>query len=90
MRLQQSGYPTAKLLEVNAAGLLDKFIGQSQAIIGAVFRHIVRLATNSACLCFVLIDEIESIACARRDETPAGNREIMRACQDYVQQRSLY
>ncbi|CAH4032459.1 unnamed protein product [Pieris brassicae] len=59
-------YPRAHLLEINGHGLFSKWFSESGKLVAKVFDRIREIAEDKRLLACILIDEIESLAHARR------------------------
>eukprot|EP00760_Papus_ankaliazontas_P028632 PhM_4_TR3818/c0_g1_i1/m.91972 len=59
-------YPTSQLVEINAHSLFSKWFSESGKQVMMLFRKIKEIVEDPQCLVFVLIDEVESLAAARR------------------------
>lgn len=75
-----SAFLSSCLIEVNASGLLHHSLGKSQHLVSKIFDRIDEIAFDDRTLCFVLFDEVESIASKRLDEISreSGNNEVLR------------
>jgi SpoVK/Ycf46/Vps4 family AAA+-type ATPase len=62
----QSIYPTAVLVEVNAHSLFSRWFSESGKLVSKLFGKINDLCDDEGSLVFVLIDEVESLAAARK------------------------
>ncbi|KAF4553881.1 ATPase-like protein 7 [Elsinoe fawcettii] len=72
-------YASANLIEVNSTGLLDHALGGSQTQVARVFDKVREIAEDELALCFILFNEVESIAGNRSTELARGHAEVMRA-----------
>jgi len=70
-------YPSASLIEVNAAALLDQYVGGSQKLVNSLFFKIQSTISGKKTLCFVLLDEVESVAATRKASHAADSREYL-------------
>ena len=59
-------YPTAVLVEVNAHSLFSRWFSESGKLVSKLFAKIHDLLDDEGSLVFVLIDEVESLAAARK------------------------
>ncbi|XP_039759078.1 pachytene checkpoint protein 2 homolog [Pararge aegeria] len=59
-------FPRTRLLEINAHGLFSKWFSESGKLVARVFARIAELADDRRLLAVVLVDEVESLAAARR------------------------
>ncbi|KAM3719987.1 putative pachytene checkpoint protein [Dirofilaria immitis] len=59
-------YKRIYFVEINSHGLFSKFFSESGKLIQSMFSQIEELAEDSKALVFVLIDEVESLAIARK------------------------
>ena len=62
----QDTYPTAVLVEVNAHSLFSRWFSESGKLVSWLFQKIQDLLDDEGSLVFVLIDEVESLAAARK------------------------
>ena len=62
----QDTYPTAVLVEVNAHSLFSRWFSESGKLVSRLFQKIQDLLDDEGSLVFVLIDEVESLAAARK------------------------
>ena len=62
----QDIYPTAVLVEVNAHSLFSRWFSESGKLVSRLFQKIQDLLDDEGSLVFVLIDEVESLAAARK------------------------
>ena len=62
----QDVYPTAVLVEVNAHSLFSRWFSESGKLVSKLFGKIQDLLDDEGSLVFVLIDEVESLAAARK------------------------
>lgn len=62
----QTIYPTAVLVEVNAHSLFSRWFSESGKLVSKLFGKIQELLDDEGSLVFVLIDEVESLAAARK------------------------
>ncbi|CAJ2644604.1 pachytene checkpoint protein 2 homolog [Trifolium pratense] len=61
-----SRYPQAQLVEVNAHSLFSKWFSESGKLVAKLFQKIQEMVEEDSNLVFVLIDEVESLAAARK------------------------
>ncbi|WJX39186.1 nucleolar component of the pachytene checkpoint [Trifolium repens] len=61
-----SRYPQAQLIEVNAHSLFSKWFSESGKLVAKLFQKIQEMVEEESNLVFVLIDEVESLAAARK------------------------
>ena len=61
----RGAYPHASLVEVNAHSLFSRWFSESGKLVTRLFEKIGDLCDDEACLVFVLVDEVESLAAAR-------------------------
>eukprot|EP00256_Glycine_max_P061218 XP_014630290.1 pachytene checkpoint protein 2 homolog isoform X2 [Glycine max] len=61
-----SRYPQAQLVEVNAHSLFSKWFSESGKLVAKLFQKIQEMVEEESNLVFVLIDEVESLAAARK------------------------
>ncbi|XP_049876545.1 pachytene checkpoint protein 2 homolog [Pectinophora gossypiella] len=59
-------FPRARLLEINAHGLFSKWFSESGKIVARLFDRIQEILEDPRMLVCVLVDEVESLAAARR------------------------
>ena len=59
-------YPTSVLVEVNAHSLFSRWFSESGKLVSRLFQKIQDLLDDEGSLVFVLIDEVESLAAARK------------------------
>ncbi|KAJ0180905.1 hypothetical protein K1T71_002990 [Dendrolimus kikuchii] len=59
-------FPRARLIEINAHGLFSKWFAESGKLVARLFEHITEIVEDRQLLLCVLIDEVESLAHARR------------------------
>ncbi|KHN19256.1 Pachytene checkpoint protein 2 like [Glycine soja] len=59
-------YPQAQLVEVNAHSLFSKWFSESGKLVAKLFQKIQEMVEEESNLVFVLIDEVESLAAARK------------------------
>ena len=59
-------FKRAALVEINAHSLFSRWFSESGKQVMTLFDHLIGMASDRACLVFVLIDEVESLAAARR------------------------
>lgn len=59
-------FPRARLLEINAHALFSKWFAESGKLVARLFERVHELAADPALLTVVLLDEVESLAHARR------------------------
>ncbi|ACO63793.1 predicted protein [Micromonas commoda] len=62
----QDTYPTSVLVEVNAHSLFSRWFSESGKLVSRLFQKIQDLLDDEGSLVFVLIDEVESLAAARK------------------------
>ena len=60
----RGAYPHASLVEVNAHSLFSRWFSESGKLVTRLFEKIGDLCDDEACLVFVLVDEVESLAAA--------------------------
>jgi len=65
IRLGKS-FDSCQLVEINAHSLFSKWFSESGKLVGKLFARIRMIAEDPGCLCFILIDEVESLAAARK------------------------
>ncbi|KAJ4712425.1 pachytene checkpoint protein 2-like [Melia azedarach] len=61
-----SRYPNCQLVEVNAHSLFSKWFSESGKLVAKLFQKIQEMVEEENNLVFVLIDEVESLAAARK------------------------
>ncbi|KAL3642315.1 nucleolar component of the pachytene checkpoint [Castilleja foliolosa] len=61
-----SRYPQCQLIEVNAHSLFSKWFSESGKLVAKLFSKIQEMVEDESNLVFVLIDEVESLAAARK------------------------
>ncbi|CAL0327663.1 unnamed protein product [Lupinus luteus] len=61
-----SRYPLCQLVEVNAHSLFSKWFSESGKLVAKLFQKIQEMVEEESNLVFVLIDEVESLAAARK------------------------
>ncbi|OMP01007.1 Chaperonin ClpA/B [Corchorus capsularis] len=61
-----SRYPQCQLIEVNAHSLFSKWFSESGKLVAKLFQKIQEMVEEENSLVFVLIDEVESLAAARK------------------------
>ncbi|EEF51917.1 pachytene checkpoint protein 2 homolog [Ricinus communis] len=61
-----SRYPQCQLVEVNAHSLFSKWFSESGKLVARLFQKIQEMVEEENNLVFVLIDEVESLAAARK------------------------
>ncbi|GAB4860645.1 nucleolar component of the pachytene checkpoint [Ancistrocladus abbreviatus] len=61
-----SRYPYCQLIEVNAHSLFSKWFSESGKLVAKLFQNIQEMVEEENNLVFVLIDEVESLAAARK------------------------
>ncbi|RAL47566.1 hypothetical protein DM860_011304 [Cuscuta australis] len=61
-----SRYPQCQLIEVNAHSLFSKWFSESGKLVANMFSKIQEMVEDESNLVFVLIDEVESLAAARK------------------------
>ncbi|KAK9926803.1 hypothetical protein M0R45_024014 [Rubus argutus] len=61
-----SRYPQSQLVEVNAHSLFSKWFSESGKLVAKLFQKIQEMVEEETNLVFVLIDEVESLAAARK------------------------
>ncbi|KAF9603223.1 hypothetical protein IFM89_034556 [Coptis chinensis] len=61
-----SRYPQCQLVEVNAHSLFSKWFSESGKLVAKLFQKIQEMVEEENSLVFVLIDEVESLAAARK------------------------
>ncbi|KAG6747116.1 hypothetical protein POTOM_049496 [Populus tomentosa] len=61
-----SRYPQCQLIEVNAHSLFSKWFSESGKLVAKLFQKIQEMIEEENNLVFVLIDEVESLAAARK------------------------
>ncbi|KAI7754797.1 hypothetical protein M8C21_018796, partial [Ambrosia artemisiifolia] len=61
-----SRYPHCQLIEVNAHSLFSKWFSESGKLVAKLFQKIQEMVEEENNLVFVLIDEVESLAAARK------------------------
>ncbi|KAF2293267.1 hypothetical protein GH714_040636 [Hevea brasiliensis] len=61
-----SRYPQCQLVEVNAHSLFSKWFSESGKLVAKLFQKIQEMVEEENNLVFVLIDEVESLAAARK------------------------
>nr|KYP69639.1 Thyroid receptor-interacting protein 13 [Cajanus cajan] len=61
-----SRYPQSQLVEVNAHSLFSKWFSESGKLVAKLFQKIQEMVEEESNLVFVLIDEVESLAAARK------------------------
>ncbi|GKV25994.1 hypothetical protein SLEP1_g35361 [Rubroshorea leprosula] len=61
-----SRYPQSQLVEVNAHSLFSKWFSESGKLVAKLFQKIQEMVEEENNLVFVLIDEVESLAAARK------------------------
>ncbi|KAB2609268.1 pachytene checkpoint protein 2-like protein [Pyrus ussuriensis x Pyrus communis] len=61
-----SRYPQCQLIEVNAHSLFSKWFSESGKLVAKLFSKIQEMVEEESNLVFVLIDEVESLAAARK------------------------
>ncbi|XP_068620364.1 pachytene checkpoint protein 2 homolog [Battus philenor] len=59
-------FPRARLLEINAHGLFSKWFSESGKLVAKLFERIREIVEDRRLLACVLVDEVESLAHARR------------------------
>ncbi|XP_059062286.1 pachytene checkpoint protein 2 homolog [Achroia grisella] len=59
-------FPRARLLEINAHGLFSKWFSESGKIVARLFDRVREIVEDRRLLACVLVDEVESLAHARR------------------------
>lgn len=59
-------FPRARLIEINAHGLFSKWFSESGKLVAKLFDRVREIASDPRMLCLVLVDEVESLAHARR------------------------
>ncbi|KAJ2948718.1 hypothetical protein O0L34_g7975 [Tuta absoluta] len=59
-------FPRARLLEINAHGLFSKWFSESGKLVARLFDKIQEILEDEKMLVCVLVDEVESLAAARR------------------------
>ncbi|KAG2399210.1 Pachytene checkpoint protein [Vigna angularis] len=59
-------YPQSQLIEVNAHSLFSKWFSESGKLVAKLFQKIQEMVEEESNLVFVLIDEVESLAAARK------------------------
>ena len=62
----QDVYPTSVLVEVNAHSLFSRWFSESGKLVSKLFGKIQDLLDDEGSLVFVLVDEVESLAAARK------------------------
>ncbi|XP_020537414.1 pachytene checkpoint protein 2 homolog isoform X2 [Jatropha curcas] len=62
----KSRYPQCQLVEVNAHSLFSKWFSESGKLVAKLFQKIQEMVEEENNLVFVLIDEVESLAAARK------------------------
>ncbi|KAJ8440339.1 hypothetical protein Cgig2_012775 [Carnegiea gigantea] len=62
----RSRYPQSQLIEVNAHSLFSKWFSESGKLVAKLFQNIQEMVEDESNLVFVLIDEVESLAAARK------------------------
>ncbi|KAD4889033.1 hypothetical protein R6Q59_034075 [Mikania micrantha] len=62
----RSRYPHCQLIEVNAHSLFSKWFSESGKLVAKLFQKIQEMVEEENNLVFVLIDEVESLAAARK------------------------
>mgnify|MGYP001253130978 CR=1 FL=1 len=62
----QNVYPTSVLVEVNAHSLFSRWFSESGKLVSKLFGKIQDLLDDEGSLVFVLVDEVESLAAARK------------------------
>jgi SpoVK/Ycf46/Vps4 family AAA+-type ATPase len=76
-------FPSSKLIEIDAHSLYSKYFGESAKLVTSLFARLTREITASpGTFFFVLIDEVESLACSRDSSAQSGTtepRDSMRA-----------
>ncbi|XLR57666.1 hypothetical protein HN51_012008 [Arachis hypogaea] len=61
-----SRFPQCQLIEVNAHSLFSKWFSESGKLVAKLFQKIQEMVEEESNLVFVLIDEVESLAAARK------------------------
>ncbi|KAL6181816.1 hypothetical protein ACLB2K_048465 [Fragaria x ananassa] len=61
-----SRYPQSQLVEVNAHSLFSKWFSESGKLVAKLFQKLQEMVEEETNLVFVLIDEVESLAAARK------------------------
>ncbi|MED6170377.1 nucleolar component of the pachytene checkpoint [Stylosanthes scabra] len=61
-----SRFPESQLIEVNAHSLFSKWFSESGKLVAKLFQKIQEMVEEESNLVFVLIDEVESLAAARK------------------------
>ncbi|NP_001040375.1 AAA family ATPase [Bombyx mori] len=59
-------FPRARLVEINAHGLFSKWFAESGKLVARLFERVVEIVSDRRLLAVVLVDEVESLAAARR------------------------
>ncbi|KOB66460.1 AAA family ATPase [Operophtera brumata] len=59
-------FPRARLIEINAHGLFSKWFAESGKLVARVFERVRDITADPRLLACVLVDEVESLAHARR------------------------
>ncbi|CAH0589957.1 unnamed protein product [Chrysodeixis includens] len=59
-------FPRARLIEINAHGLFSKWFAESGKLIARLFERLEEIVADPRLLACVLVDEVESLAHARR------------------------
>ncbi|CAH2041907.1 unnamed protein product, partial [Iphiclides podalirius] len=59
-------FPRARLLEINAHGLFSKWFSESGKLVAKLFERIREIVEDRRLLACILVDEVESLAHARR------------------------
>ncbi|XP_078433621.1 pachytene checkpoint-like protein [Wolffia australiana] len=62
----KSRFTQCQLVEVNAHSLFSKWFSESGKLVAKLFQKIHEMVEEESCLVFVLIDEVESLAAARK------------------------
>ncbi|KAL6182505.1 hypothetical protein ACLB2K_043924 [Fragaria x ananassa] len=65
-RFMLSRYPQSQLVEVNAHSLFSKWFSESGKLVAKLFQKLQEMVEEETNLVFVLIDEVESLAAARK------------------------
>ncbi len=65
-------YESATLVEVNAHSLFSRWFSESGKLVGRLFQKIQDLCEDEKQLVFVLVDEVESLAAARKAAASGG------------------
>ncbi|KAG6454321.1 hypothetical protein O3G_MSEX008636 [Manduca sexta] len=59
-------FPRARLIEINAHGLFSKWFAESGKLVARLFERVTEIVADRRLLACVLVDEVESLAAARR------------------------